>query len=146
MKIFPITPGMVYLVVQDAAKRCGMTIRPHDLRRSYSRLSRDGGAPLEQIQVTLGHASINTTMRYIGSNLSTKPGEAMQGLYQILHKGITHGKRRRLEQHQRIQTRRNGVHWYVTGTTGGACCSCGDPATGQKKKSHAENTPFGVRA
>lgn len=76
VKIFPITPGMVYLVVQDAAKRCGMTIRPHDLRRTYSKLSREGGAPLEQIKVTLGHASLTTTERYLGSNLSTKPGEA----------------------------------------------------------------------
>jgi site-specific recombinase XerD len=39
-------------------------IATHDLRRTYARLAREAGAPLEQIQFSLGHASIKTTERY----------------------------------------------------------------------------------
>jgi site-specific recombinase XerD len=41
-------------------------ITPHDLRRSYAKLAHRGRAPLEQIQLSLGHASIQTTERYLG--------------------------------------------------------------------------------
>jgi site-specific recombinase XerD len=36
-------------------------------RRSFARLARQGGAPLEQIQFSLGHASVQTTEVYLGS-------------------------------------------------------------------------------
>jgi integrase len=39
-------------------------VAAHDLRRTYARLAREAGAPLEQIQFSLGHASITTTERY----------------------------------------------------------------------------------
>ena len=39
---------------------------PHDLRRTFAKLAHQGQAPLEQIQLTLGHASIVTTERYLG--------------------------------------------------------------------------------
>src|SRR5205085_6861899 len=42
------------------------TISPHNLRRSYARLSHDGKAPLEQIQTSLGHLSILVTQSYVG--------------------------------------------------------------------------------
>jgi integrase len=45
-------------------------IRPHDLRRTFAKLARDGEAPLEQIQLSLGHESIATTERYLGSKLN----------------------------------------------------------------------------
>ena len=38
----------------------------HDLRRTHAKLARAGGAPLEQIQIVLGHASIQTTEKYLG--------------------------------------------------------------------------------
>lgn len=41
-------------------------IAAHDLRRTYAQLARKGGAPIEQIQVTLGHESIKTTQTYLG--------------------------------------------------------------------------------
>ena len=40
---------------------------PHDLRRTFAKLTDKAGAPLVQIQKTLGHASIQTTERYIGA-------------------------------------------------------------------------------
>ena len=39
---------------------------PHDLRRTCAKLCRAGGGELEQIQLLLGHASIQTTERYLG--------------------------------------------------------------------------------
>ena len=50
-------------------------ITPHDLRRTFAKLAHQGQAPLEQIQITLGHASIQTTERYLGlaQNLHNAP-------------------------------------------------------------------------
>jgi site-specific recombinase XerD len=39
---------------------------PHDLRRTYAKLAHKGGARLDQIQLSLGHASLTTTERYLG--------------------------------------------------------------------------------
>ena len=40
----------------------------HDLRRTHAKLSIEGGARLEQVSETLGHASVETTKSiYIGS-------------------------------------------------------------------------------
>ena len=38
----------------------------HDLRRTFAKLAFKGGAKLDQIQLSLGHASIQTTERYLG--------------------------------------------------------------------------------
>ncbi len=43
-------------------------LAPHDLRRTFAKLAASGGAPLVQIQKTLGHASIQTTENYIGAD------------------------------------------------------------------------------
>lgn len=42
-------------------------LRPHDLRRTCAKLCRAAGGELEQIQMLLGHASIQTTERYLGT-------------------------------------------------------------------------------
>ena len=42
-------------------------IAPHDLRRTCAKLCRAGGGELEQIQLLLGHASVQTTERYLGT-------------------------------------------------------------------------------
>jgi site-specific recombinase XerD len=41
-------------------------LAPHDLRRTFAKLAHKGHAALEQIQLSLGHASIQTTERYLG--------------------------------------------------------------------------------
>lgn len=41
-------------------------VAPHDLRRTYAKLCHKGGSPIEQIQLSLGHASVQTTERYLG--------------------------------------------------------------------------------
>jgi integrase len=42
------------------------------MRRTCAKLCRDSGGDLEQIQFLLGHASIQTTERYLGSRQNLK--------------------------------------------------------------------------
>ena len=42
-------------------------IAPHDLRRTTAKLCRAAGGELEQIQLLLGHSSVQTTERYLGT-------------------------------------------------------------------------------
>ncbi|MEZ5404526.1 MAG: tyrosine-type recombinase/integrase [Bryobacteraceae bacterium] len=62
----PLTPQAVYYIVEEHARALGLDIRPHDLRRTFGKLAHKGGAPLEQIQLSYGHASLTTTERYLG--------------------------------------------------------------------------------
>lgn len=64
-----MTPQALYLRVREVAAVIGTVIAPHDLRRTFAQLARQGGAALEQIQLSLGHASIATTERYLGGRL-----------------------------------------------------------------------------
>src|SRR5918911_805043 len=41
-------------------------VAPHDLRRTFAKLAHKGGAPIDQIQLSLGHESIQTTEDYLG--------------------------------------------------------------------------------
>jgi integrase len=43
-------------------------LSPHDLRRTCARNAFDNGAPLPLIEAMLGHASVDTTMTYIGAS------------------------------------------------------------------------------
>ncbi len=54
-------------------------LAPHDLRRTCAKLCRKAGGDLEQIQMLLGHASIQTTERYLGTeqNLAAAVNDAL---------------------------------------------------------------------
>jgi integrase len=52
--------------VVEYAQKIGIQVAPHDLRRTFAKLAHKGGSPLEQIQLSLGHASIKTTEVYLG--------------------------------------------------------------------------------
>jgi integrase len=53
--------------VRAAAARAGIDkLARHDIRRTCARLCRLAGGELDQIQFLLGHASIQTTKRYLG--------------------------------------------------------------------------------
>jgi hypothetical protein len=63
-----ITPKAIWHVVKAAAKRADIkNLAPHDLPRTCARLCHLAGGELEQIQFLLGHASVQTTERYLGS-------------------------------------------------------------------------------
>ena len=58
----------VWSVVEQAAKEIGIDrFGAHDLRRTCAKLCRKAGGDLEQIKFLLGHSSIQTTERYLGS-------------------------------------------------------------------------------
>jgi integrase len=55
-------------VVRSSASKVGVpALAPHDLRRTCARLCRNAGGELDQIQLLLGHVSIQTTEQYPGS-------------------------------------------------------------------------------
>jgi site-specific recombinase XerD len=56
----------IYEVVEAYGNELGASVAPHDVRRTFAKLAHKGRAPLEQIQISLGHASIQTTERYLG--------------------------------------------------------------------------------
>ncbi len=62
-----ITPRGIFAVVKRYGAEIGVPkLAPHDLRRTFAKLAHKGKAGLEQIQLSLGHASLMTTERYLG--------------------------------------------------------------------------------
>jgi site-specific recombinase XerD len=62
-----VTPQAIYNIIvgyADELKKKG--VAPHDLRRTFAKLAHKGGAPIDQIQLSLGHESIQTTEEYLG--------------------------------------------------------------------------------
>ena len=67
--------GRAHLPTCEPRRRCGgyaaavgtPGIAPHDLRHTCAKLCRAAGGDLEQIQLLLGHASVHTTERYLGT-------------------------------------------------------------------------------
>jgi integrase len=58
----------VWSIVEQSAKQIGIEHSgAHDLRPTCAKLCRKGGGDLEQIKFLLGHSSIQTTERYLGS-------------------------------------------------------------------------------
>jgi integrase len=58
----------IWSVVEQSAKEIGIErFGAHDLRRTCAKLCRRNGGDLEQIKFLLGHSSIQTTERYLGS-------------------------------------------------------------------------------
>jgi integrase len=68
-----VTANVVWYAVKRCAKQAGIgNLAPHDLRRSCARICHGCGGELEQIQFLLGHASVQTTERYIGCKQKLK--------------------------------------------------------------------------
>jgi site-specific recombinase XerD len=62
-----ITPQAIRDIVAGyALKLENQGIAPHDLRRTFAKLAHKGGSPIDQIQLSLGHDSIQTTEKYLG--------------------------------------------------------------------------------
>jgi len=58
----------VWSVVEQSAREIGIEpFGAHDLRRTCAKLCRKNGGNIEQIKFLLGHSSIQTTERYLGS-------------------------------------------------------------------------------
>jgi integrase len=71
---------VVWQMLKRYAAEVGVPgIAPHDLRRTCAKLCRAAGGELEQIQLLLGHASVQTTERYLGTrqDLVHAPNDAL---------------------------------------------------------------------
>ena len=78
-----ISQNVVWYVVKSCCERAGLEhIAPHDLRRTCAKLCHSSGGELEQIQFLLGHASVQTTERYLGCKQNL--GQPVNDLF-ILH-------------------------------------------------------------
>lgn len=65
-----LTAVSLFRIVARYGKRVGKpTLAPHDLRRTYAQLGYEAGVPVTQISILLGHASIETTRRYLNLEL-----------------------------------------------------------------------------
>ena len=76
-----MTEKVVWQTLQEYAQAVGLHgIGPHDLRRTCAKLCRAAGGELEQIQMLLGHASVQTTERYLGTrqDLVHAPNDAIR--------------------------------------------------------------------
>jgi len=72
---------VVWQMLREYAEACGVPgIAPHDARRTCAKLCRAAGGELEQIQMLLGHASVQTTERYLGTkqDLVHAPNDAIK--------------------------------------------------------------------
>lgn len=72
---------VVWQMLRGDAAEIGIPgIAPHDLRRTCAKLCRAAGGELEQIQLLLGHASVQTTERYLGTkqDLVHAPNDAIK--------------------------------------------------------------------
>jgi integrase len=72
---------VVWQMLKQYAEAVGHPgIAPHDLRRTCAKLCRAAGGELEQIQLLLGHASVQTTERYLGTkqDLVHAPNDAIK--------------------------------------------------------------------
>jgi len=72
---------VVWQLMKPYAEAAGVPgIAPHDCRRTCAKLCRAAGGELEQIQLLLGHASVQTTERYLGTkqDLVHAPNDAIK--------------------------------------------------------------------
>ena len=63
-----LSEKVIWQLLRPYAAAAGVPgIAPHDCRRTCAKLCRAAGGELEQIQMLLGHASVQTTERYLGT-------------------------------------------------------------------------------
>lgn len=62
-----MTAQAIYATVKRYAEGLSLeNLAVHDLRRTHAKLAHKGGSPIDQIQLSLGHASLKTTEVYLG--------------------------------------------------------------------------------
>ncbi len=71
-----LSPAAVRDIIRKLGTKIGIPdLNPHDLRRTHAKLARLGGAPLETIQHSLGHASLKTTEIYLRTGEEANAGD-----------------------------------------------------------------------
>jgi integrase len=75
-----VTEKIIWQLLRPYAAAVGVAGIAHDLRRTTAKLCRAAGRELEQIQLLLGHSSIQTAERYLGTkqDLVHAPNDAIK--------------------------------------------------------------------
>jgi len=78
----PMNRTRISNIVKEAAERAGLTehVSAHWMRHGHATHALDAGAPLSLIQHTLGHASLNTTQRYLHVNPEDSSSQFLVGV------------------------------------------------------------------
>jgi len=64
-----VTSQAIYQIVIDTSKLAGLTVKPHDCRRTCALFTRkQGGGSLEEVSNLLGHSELSTTQRYLSAS------------------------------------------------------------------------------
>ena len=67
----PLTGSSIWREVQNVSRAAGLpALSPHDLRRTFARLSYEAGASHELIRQTLRHAHVTMTEHYVNAQLA----------------------------------------------------------------------------
>lgn len=66
--VIPMSERTVYRWILEAADSVGVVCTPHSLRRLFATSLIDKGIELHTVSRLMGHANINTTMRYVEKN------------------------------------------------------------------------------
>jgi integrase len=76
-----LTANGIYSIIKTRVREARITknIHPHSLRHTYATLALLGGVPLQDVQVSMGHSSPNTTFRYFRAieQVGRSPGRAL---------------------------------------------------------------------
>ena len=74
----PLAPAHIHRIVKRAAAKAELAqaekVSPHWLRHAHATHALDKGAPLRLVQATLGHASLDTTSKYLHIRPSESSG------------------------------------------------------------------------
>ncbi len=75
----PLAPAHIHRIVKRAAAKAQLPsadkVSPHWLRHAHATHALDRGAPLRLVQATLGHASLDTTSKYLHIRPSESSGD-----------------------------------------------------------------------
>lgn len=75
----PLAPAHIHRLVKRAARKAELPqadkVSPHWLRHAHATHALDRGAPLRLVQATLGHASLDTTSKYLHIRPSESSGD-----------------------------------------------------------------------
>jgi|GEM_PF-570888 len=77
-----LTPDGVYDIIRSRTRKAGIekNIHPHSLRHTYATLALLAGVPIQDVQVSMGHSSTDTTFRYYRAieQVGRSPGRSIQ--------------------------------------------------------------------
>lgn len=61
-----LTDSGIYNIIRTRCRNAGIekNIHPHSMRHTYATLALLGGVPIQEVQISMGHANTDTTFRY----------------------------------------------------------------------------------